>query len=130
MFKNMSKREKRKILWSYLFLTPQLILYLTLTILPLFIALPIIFSDRLTFTDRDWEYVGLDNLYQVVNDDTLRETYTAALGRTLRFTGLNYLMVYTFGLTLAVITFIPFIRLLGRCGHRKRQGERQRNRNQ
>ncbi len=105
MFKKMPRRQKRKILWSYFFLTPQLVLYLTLTILPLFIALPMIFSDRLTFTDRDWEYVGTDNIYEIFNDDTLRQTYTSALGRTLRFTGMNYIMVYLFGLSLALLMY-------------------------
>jgi len=105
MFKKMSKREKRKILWSYAFLTPQLTLYLILTIVPLFVALPMIFSNKLTFTDKDWEYVGFDNVSELFTDDSLRHTYTAALGRTLRFTLMNYAMVYVFGLTLALLMY-------------------------
>ena len=105
MVRQLSQREKRKIWWSYLFLTPQLVLYLTLTILPVFIGLPVIFTDKLNFTDQDWDYVGFDNFREVVEDDTLRERYLAALGRTTRFTIFNYLMVYVFGLTLALLMY-------------------------
>jgi ABC-type sugar transport system permease subunit len=101
------KREVRRILWSYVFLTPQLVIYLTLTIVPIFVAIPVLFTDKLNFTDRDWDYVGVTNFVELVEDPGLRETYTGALGRTARFTVLNYVMVYVFGLCLALLMYEP-----------------------
>jgi ABC-type sugar transport system permease subunit len=99
------KRETRRILWSYLFLTPQLVLYLTLTIVPLFLAVPLLFTDRANYTDVDWEYIGVGNFEELVQDDSTRSIYLSALGRTARFTVLNYAMVYLFGLGLALLMY-------------------------
>jgi multiple sugar transport system permease protein len=103
--KRLSKRELRRILWSYVFLTPQLVLYLTLTILPIIVAIPMLFTDRLNYTDRDWEYIGTGNFIQLFEDSSIRRTYVAAIARTIRFTMLNYVMVYVFGLGLALLMY-------------------------
>lgn len=92
-------------LWSYVFLLPQLSLYLVLTIVPLGMALPVIFTDRLTYTDTDWEYVGFDNFERLVQEPTVRDAYTAALGRTVRFSVVNYVLVMVGGLALALLLF-------------------------
>ena len=98
-------RKHRKVLWTYVFLLPQLSLYLLLTIVPLGLALPVIFTDRLTYTDVDWDYVGLANFRRVATDDAVRETYLTALGRTLRFSLINYVVVMVMGLGLALLLF-------------------------
>ncbi len=103
--KRFSKRQVRKIAWSYVFLTPQLVLYLALTILPIIVAIPMLFTDRLNYTDRDWEYIGTQNFTELVEDDSLRKTYVDALSRTVRFTVFNYAMVYVFGLGLALLMY-------------------------
>ncbi len=103
--KRFSKRQVRKIAWSYVFLTPQLVLYLALTILPIIVAIPMLFTDRLNYTDRDWEYIGTQNFTELVEDASLRKTYLDALGRTVRFTVFNYAMVYVFGLGLALLMY-------------------------
>jgi ABC-type sugar transport system permease subunit len=103
--KRFSKRETRRIIWSYVFLTPQLVLYLTLTIVPLVLAVPLLFTDRTNYTDIDWEYVGVSNFEELAQDGSTRSTYLSALGRTARFTALNYAMVYLFGLGLALLMY-------------------------
>jgi ABC-type sugar transport system permease subunit len=103
--KRFSKRQTRRILWSYVFLTPQLVLYLTLTIVPLVLAVPLLFTDRTNYTDIDWEYIGVDNFEQLAQDDSTRSIYLSALGRTARFTVMNYAMVYLFGLGLALLMY-------------------------
>lgn len=104
-WKRWGNRDRQRILWSYVFLAPQLILYLLLTIVPMIVAVQVLFTDRLTFTDVDWEYVGLNNFAELVNDSVLQETYVAALGRTLQFTALNYIIVFILGLTLALLMY-------------------------
>jgi multiple sugar transport system permease protein len=103
--KRYSKRQVRQVLWSYVFLTPQLILYLTLTILPIIVAIPMLFTDRLNYTDRDWEYIGVGNFVELFQDSSIRGTYLAAIGRTIRFTIMNYAMVFVFGLGLALLMY-------------------------
>ena len=103
--KRFSKRQTRRILWSYVFLTPQLVLYLTLTIVPLVLAVPLLFTDRTNYTDIDWEYVGVENFEELAQDDSIRSIYLSALGRNARFTALNYAMVYLFGLGLALLMY-------------------------
>jgi len=103
--KRFRKRQTRRILWSYVFLTPQLVLYLTLTIVPLVLAVPLLFTDRTNYTDIDWEYIGVDNFEELAQDDSTRSIYLSALGRTARFTVMNYAMVYLFGLGLALLMY-------------------------
>jgi ABC-type sugar transport system permease subunit len=103
--KRLSKRQTRRIVWSYVFLTPQLVLYLTLTILPLVLAMPLLFTDRVNYTDIDWEYIGAGNFKELAQDDSIRGIYLSALGRTARFTVMNYAMVYLFGLGLALLMY-------------------------
>jgi len=101
-----SRRKWRRILGDYVFLSPQLILYLVFTIIPFFVAVPILFTDRLTFFDNTVDYVGLANFKQIlVEGSTTAKDFWPALERTVRFTVLNYVMVYVFGLTLALLMY-------------------------
>jgi ABC-type sugar transport system permease subunit len=95
----------RSILADYVFLSPQLILYVGLTLVPLVVALPMLFTDRLDFNDIDVDYIGFENITRVFRDPSIHTDYLPALVRTVRFTVINYLMVYLFGLTLALIIY-------------------------
>jgi len=95
----------RSILGDYVFIAPQLILYVGLTLVPLIIALPMLFTDRLDFNDIDVDYIGFQNITRVFIDPSISTDYVPALVRTVRFTVINYLMVYVFGLTLALVIY-------------------------
>jgi ABC-type sugar transport system permease subunit len=95
----------RSILGDYVFIAPQLILYVGLTLVPLIIALPMLFTDRLDFNDIDVDYIGFQNITRVFIDPSISTDYLPALVRTVRFTVINYLMVYVFGLTLALVIY-------------------------
>lgn len=104
--KRLSRRKWRRILGDYVFLAPQLILYLALTILPFFVAVPILFTDRLSFFDIGVDYVGLENFAEIFKEgSSTAKEFWPTLERTVRFTILNYVMVYVFGLTLALLMY-------------------------
>lgn len=97
-------RSQRRNLWNFAFVAPQFILYVGLTILPFFIALPIIFTDRVSVMDTDYNWIGLRN-FAAVFQGVIGEESRPALLRTISFTVFNYLTVYIFGLTLALFMF-------------------------
>jgi ABC-type sugar transport system permease subunit len=67
---------------------------------------PILFTDRLSFFDNTVDYVGLDNFKQIfIEASNTAKDFWPALERTVRFTLLNYVMVYVFGLTLALLMY-------------------------
>ena len=92
-------------LGDFALMAPQLILYVGLTIVPFFVALPILFTDRLDFFDARMSYVGLDNFTKIFEEGPIRNEFWPTLSRTVRFTLLNYAMVYVFGLTLALLMY-------------------------
>ena len=99
------RRQARRILRDWAFILPQLILFVGLTILPFISGLPMVFTDRLSFTDQDVEYVGFDNFTRVFTEPGIRDEFFPSLGRTVRFTLLNYAMVFIFGLGLALLMY-------------------------
>lgn len=102
---HLSKRERRRILGDWAFLTPQLVLYLGLAIVPFIVALPVLFTDTQSFTDTHAEFVGLSNFGKIFTDDSIRRSFWPAVGRTATFLVLNYVMVFAFGLTLALLMY-------------------------
>jgi multiple sugar transport system permease protein len=100
-----NSRQVKRVLWQYVFLTPQLLLFLFFIIIPFFLAIPTLFTDQMNFLDADVDQVGFSNLTRIFTDPNVIKDYWPALGRTARFTVLNYLMVYAFGLTLALLVF-------------------------
>jgi ABC-type sugar transport system permease subunit len=96
--------EGRKTLWEILFVTPQLILYLGLTIVPLLISIPIIFTDRVSFTDTQASFIGLRNFFTIFQPP-LVEQFLPSLSRTIVLTLSNYVLVFAFGLTLALLMY-------------------------
>ncbi len=103
--RSMSKHARRRILGDYAFLAPQLLLFVGLTLLPFVVAVPMLVTDRIDFQDSRATYIGLSNFTRVFTDQTVAEEYWPALWRTVRFTVLNYAMVYVFGLSLALLIY-------------------------
>lgn len=101
----MTARERRRMIEDLILLAPNLILTLGLVVVPFLVGLPMLFTDRTGFMDPEVRYVGFENFIKPWQDPDLRAEYLPALQRTLRFTALNYLMVYVFGLTLALFMY-------------------------
>lgn len=97
-------RNQRRNLWNMAFVAPQFLLYVGLTILPFFVALPIIFTDRVSVMATDAHWIGFQNVASVFQG-AIGEEFKPALLRTISFTFFNYLTVYLFGLTLALFMF-------------------------
>ena len=110
LFKDTQKRklgklERRRILGDWAFILPQLIIFVFLTIIPFFVAIPILFTDKSQFNDPQINPVGLRNFLALFNDHSVLVDYLPALRRTLVFVALNYTTVYIFGLTLALLMY-------------------------
>ena len=101
----LSKRQKRLILTQYGFILPQLILFVMLTIVPFFVAIPILFTDMSRFNDPQVNPVGFRNFTALVTDPSVQRDYLPALQRTVVFVVLNYSTVYIFGLSLALLMY-------------------------
>jgi len=97
--------ERRRILTDWLFITPQLVLFVGLTIIPFFIAIPILFTDMSRFGDPQVNWVGFRNFTALFTDPSVQRDYMPALKRTLVFVILNYTTVYLFGLSLALLMY-------------------------
>ena len=98
-------RRARTILVQWAFLTPQLILFVGLTIVPFLVAIPILFTDMSQFNDPRINPVGLRNFIALFSDPSVQRDYLPALRRTLVFVVLNYSTVYIFGLSLALLMY-------------------------
>ncbi len=100
-----SSLERRRILRDWVFITPQLTLFVLLTIVPFFVAIPILFTDMSQFNDPRVNPVGLHNFTVLFTDPSVQADYLPALRRTLVFVALNYTTVYIFGLSLALLMY-------------------------
>jgi ABC-type sugar transport system permease subunit len=87
-----------------LYLSPQLVIYVGLTIVPFLVALPIIFTDTISLLDVDVRFVGLRNFVDIFQPPIVRD-FLPALARTSAFVMLNYCMVFIFGIPLALLMF-------------------------
>jgi ABC-type sugar transport system permease subunit len=96
--------EGRRTLWEILFVSPQLLLYLGLTIVPLLVSIPIVLTDRINFTDQNVDFVGLSN-FVTIFQAPLIEQFLPSLSRTVILTLSNYVLVFVFGLTLALLMY-------------------------
>lgn len=103
--KELSKLERRRILRNWALIAPQFILFVTLTLIPLFIAIPFLFTDISQFNDPKINPVGLRNFTALFTDPSVQADYLPALQRTLIFVTLNYMTVYIFGLSLALLLY-------------------------
>jgi len=103
--KELSKLERRRILRNWALIAPQFILFVTLTLIPLFVAIPFLFTDISQFNDPKINPVGLRNFTALFTDASVQADYLPALQRTLIFVTLNYMTVYIFGLSLALLLY-------------------------
>jgi multiple sugar transport system permease protein len=100
-----SKLERRKILGDWGFILPQLLIFVLLTIVPLIIAIPILFTDKSQFNDPTIRQVGWSNFTALFTDPSIQADYFPAFRRTIVFVALNYTTVYIFGLSLALLMY-------------------------
>ncbi len=100
-----SKLERRRILRDWAFITPQLTLFILLTIVPFFVAIPILFTDMSQFNDPQINPVGFRNFQALFTDPSVQADYLPALRRTVIFVLLNYTTVFIFGLSLALLMY-------------------------
>ncbi len=100
-----SKMQRRRILSDWAFIAPQFIIFISLTILPLLIAVPILFTDKAQFNDPQINQVGWKNFTRVFTDRSVQDDYIPALEKTVVFVLLNYTTIYIFGLSLALLMY-------------------------
>jgi len=101
----LGKLERRRILEDWAFILPQLVIFIFLTIVPFFVAVPILFTDMAQFNDPKINPVGLRNFTALFTDPSVQRDYLPALRRTIVFVVLNYATVYIFGLSLALLMY-------------------------
>lgn len=101
----LSKLERRRIRSDWALILPQLIIFVFLTLVPLLVAVPILFTDMSQFNDPQINPVGLRNFIAIFNDPSVKREYFPALQKTLVFVVLNYTTVYIFGLSLALLMY-------------------------
>lgn len=103
--KKMSRMERKKIMRDWVFILPQLSIFLVLTIVPFLVAIPILFTDMSSYNDPQINPVGWRNFTALFNDPSVLRDYIPALRRTIIFVILNYTTVYIFGLSLALLMY-------------------------
>jgi ABC-type sugar transport system permease subunit len=101
----LGKLERRRIVEDWAFILPQLIIFIFLTIIPFFVAIPILFTDMSQFNDPQINPVGLRNFTALFTNPSVQRDYIPALRRTIIFVLLNYTTVYIFGLSLALLMY-------------------------
>jgi multiple sugar transport system permease protein len=103
--KKMTARNRKRHIQNIILLTPQLIIFMMLVIIPLFVAIPFLFTDMSNFMDPEVNFIGFDNFTRLFTDSSIAADYWPGLAKTIRFTILNYAMVFVFGLTLALLMY-------------------------
>ena len=103
--RKMSKLERRRMWGDWAFIAPQLLIFIFLTIVPLVIAVPILFTDKSQFNDPSINQVGWSNFTALFTDPSVQADYFPAFRRTIVFVALNYTTVYIFGLGLALLMY-------------------------
>ena len=104
-WRNISGMERRRILRDWAFITPQLIIFLLLTIVPFIVAIPILFTDMSQFNDPQIHAVGWRNFTALFDNPSVLRDYLPAFRRTIIFVIFNYTTVFSFGLTLALLMY-------------------------
>lgn len=103
--KKISGQTRRFHIQNVILLTPQFALFVFYTIIPLFVAIPFLFTNMTHFNDPQVDFIGLDNFTRLFTDPDIQADYIPALVKTVRFTILNYAMVYVFGFTMALLMY-------------------------
>jgi len=92
-----------------LFVLPQLILYLLFTIIPFFMIIPFMLTNMVSVNSNTYSFIGLGNFKEIFGPIYL-PSFIEVVSRTAIFTFFNYLTVFIFGLTLALILYEKVIR--------------------
>jgi multiple sugar transport system permease protein len=103
--RKLGKLERQRIAGDWAFILPQLIFFVILTIVPFFVAIPILFTDMSQFNDPKINPVGLRNFTALFTDPSVQRDYLPAFRRTIIFVLFNYTTVYIFGLSLALLMY-------------------------
>jgi multiple sugar transport system permease protein len=74
---------------AYLFISPTILLFAVFTIIPVFMAFYLSFTNYDVLSRRDW--IGLDNYRKLIADDLLWQTFRNVLYYTVIFVPLNIL---------------------------------------
>ena len=69
--RKMSKLERRRMWGDWAFIAPQLFIFVFLTIVPLIIAVPILFTDKSQFNDPSINQVGWSNFTAMFTDPSV-----------------------------------------------------------
>ena len=85
----MSKMQRSRIRSDWAFIAPQFIIFVVLTIVPLFVAIPILFTDKAQFNDPQVNPVGWKNFTAVFTQRSVQDDYLPALQKTVIFVLLN-----------------------------------------
>jgi ABC-type sugar transport system permease subunit len=64
-----------------------------------------LFTDQSSFTDPQVNNIGLRNFTALFRDQSIQADYLPALRRTVVFVAMNYLMIFLFGLSLALLLY-------------------------
>lgn len=112
----MIKRKKHDLMSStaleVALVSPQLFLYTLFLIVPLIVGFPVVFTSMRGFADFHRVFVGLRNFKELLlNSGYDRDILSNAVYRNTVFFLLNYLTVYIFGLTFALLMYA------GQFGH-------------
>ena len=70
---------------DWLLMAPQLILFVGLTLVPFIVAIPMLFTDQLSFQDVGIEWAGFSNFTRIFTDPNIQNEYFPSLQRTLVF---------------------------------------------
>ena len=103
--KRLSGPERSRIRRDLSYIAPQFTLFVILTIVPFFVAIPFLFTDISQFNDPAINQVGVRNFTALFVDRGVQADYLPALRRTLVFVALNYTTVFIFGLSLALLMY-------------------------
>jgi len=96
------RRENRT---SLFFVAPQFLLYLTFILLPLLVSIPLAFTDLVGFTSTKAQFVGIRNFISIFTDPGVMQYIWPTVLRTFIFMACNYLTVFIFGLSFALMMY-------------------------
>jgi ABC-type sugar transport system permease subunit len=103
--RKISQLERKRIFQDWIYIAPQLVIFVFLTIVPLLVAVPMLFTDQASFNDPTIKQVGLRNFTALFTDPSIQADYIPALRKTIVFVLFNYTTVYIFGLSLAILMY-------------------------
>lgn len=98
-------RQRKRHRQNVVLVAPQMAVYVLLVIIPLIIAVPLLFTDMSVIRDTEVNFIGFGNFTRLFTDSAISGDYLDGLFRTVRFTVLNYGGVFIFGLTLALLMY-------------------------